>query len=478
MQRNEIPERLLKALEDSGQEAVLRFWEDLDPSARQKLLEQVEKLDLEKVEALVRGDDLFRPPHATGPLVPAPVVRVDEDPDFATHSRAIREGEDLLARGKVGIILVAGGQGSRLGFDGPKGCLPVGVFSGKTLFQLHAESIARLSSQFQMEIPWYIMTSVANDDATRAFFAEHEYFGLPPDSVSFFRQGMLPALDADGRLLLESRERIFLSPDGHGGVYSAFLESGGLDDAERRGVEHLFYFQVDNPLVRIADPLYMGLHSLSRAEMSLKVLRKSEPYEKLGVVTVDKGRHRIIEYSDLPPEEAERRDPSGELHHWAGSIAIHVFHLPFFRRVATGARSAAGIHLPFHIAKKKIPSVDSEGRPTEVEGRKYETFVFDALPFAERVLNLEVVREREFAPIKNPTGVDSLESSRELLLAEHGRWLREAGVQVEGGVEVSPRAALSADDLRESLPPDAPRLCPGNVHVERGPDGAVRIEPV
>jgi UDP-N-acetylglucosamine/UDP-N-acetylgalactosamine diphosphorylase len=478
MQRKEIPERLLKALQDSGQQAALRFWDDLDASARKTLVEQLERMDLEKVKALARGDGLFHSPDTAGPLVPAPVVRVGEDPDFATHADAIREGRELLARGKIGIILVAGGQGSRLGFEGPKGCLPVGVFSGKTLFQLHAESIGRLSSQFEVEIPWYIMTSVANDGATRAFFSEHEYFGLPPDSVVFFRQGMLPALDADGKLLLESRERIFLSPDGHGGVYPAFLESGGLDDAERRGVEHLFYFQVDNPLVRIADPLYLGLHSLSRAEMSLKVLRKSEPYEKLGVVTVDAGRHRIIEYSDLPAEEAELRDPSGELHHWAGSIAIHVFHLPFFRRVATGARSSGGIHLPFHIAKKKIPSLDSEGRPTEVEGRKYETFVFDALPFAERVLNLEVVREREFAPIKNRTGVDSLESSRELLLAEHGRWLREAGVQVDGGVEVSPRAALSADDLRESLPPNAPRHAPGNVHVERASDGTVRIEPV
>jgi UDP-N-acetylglucosamine/UDP-N-acetylgalactosamine diphosphorylase len=285
---------------------------------------------------------------------------------------------------------------------------------------------------------------------------------------------MLPAVDDRGKLVLETRSRVFLSPNGHGGVFDAFRRSGALEDATRRGLEHLFYFQVDNVLIRIADPVFMGFHALRGSDYSLKLLRKTGPYEKLGVVVMENGgRHRLIEYSDLTKEEAERRGADGELVYWAGSPAIHAFSLAFFRKIAEGS-----IALPYHVARKSIPTVDDSGRPTEVQGRKFESFVFDALPYAGRVLNLEVRREEEFAPVKNRTGEDSLESAHALLVEEHRRWLREAGATVAGRAEVSPRVALCAEDLQMRLPEEARRAYPGDVIVERGPQGTVEVRAI
>jgi len=471
MRGPEIPLDLLATYRALGQEHVLRFWGELEPERRRSLAEQLAAVDLPKLQDLAAGRGIFHAAAGSVSRSPAPVVKLGEEPPFATRKEAIAEGERLLSAGKVGIFLVAGGQGSRLGFEGPKGCLSAGPLSGKSIFQLHAEKIAHLSARYGVTLPWFVMTSPANDAATRAFFEEHRHFGLEAGSVFFFPQAMLPALDDRGKLILESKDRIFLSPDGHGGVYSAFLRSGHIEEAERRGIEHLFYFQVDNILIRIADPLFIGLHALAHAEMSLKVLRKSGPYEKIGAVVVEEGKHKVIEYSDLSAEEAERHDAAGELAYWAGSIAIHAFHLPFFRRVAEGS-----ILLPYHVARKKIPAVDSSGLPAQVEGRKFETFVFDALPAARAVVNLEVRREEEFAPVKNRTGVDSLESAQALLVAEHARWLREAGVEVDGRAEVSPLVALGPEDLGKKLPRPSRRRYPGDIVVDRGPDGKMAIQ--
>lgn len=468
------PSDILARYRSLGQEHVFRFWAELGDADRDALSDQLRAVDIERIVRLAEGEGVVGPELVAGHRAQAPVVRLDEEPPFATRKVARAAGERLIEEGKVGVILVAGGQGSRLGFDGPKGCLPVAPLSGKTLFRLHAEKIAALSAQHGPPVPWYIMVSQANAAATRESFVRNLYFGLPPETVFFLEQAMLPAVDDEGKLVLETTARVFLSPNGHGGVFDAFRRSGALQDASRRGLEHLFYFQVDNVLIRIADPVFMGLHALGGSDYSLKLLRKTGPREKLGVVVVgEDGRHRLIEYSDLTEEEAERRGPDGELVYWAGSPAIHAFRLDFFRRVAEGS-----IELPYHVARKKVPTVDDAGRPTEVLGRKFESFVFDALPFASRVLNLEVLREEEFAPVKNRTGEDSLESAQALLIEEHRRWLREAGATVAGRAEVSPRVALSADDLRVRLPEEARRAWPGDVIVERGPRGSVEVREV
>jgi UDP-N-acetylglucosamine/UDP-N-acetylgalactosamine diphosphorylase len=452
---------------------VFCFWDQLSTAGRRALLEQLEGIDLGLLRRLCSGKDLAGTDAPCGERTSAPVVRLGEEAEFASRAEGVAIGRKLLEEGKAGVLLVAGGQGSRLGFEGPKGCFPIGPLSGKSIFQLHAEKILALSSTSGKPLPWYIMVSSANEAATRRFFETHRYFGLGEENVFFFVQEMLPALDSAGKLLLESRGRIFTSPNGHGGVYEAFLESGGLDDAERRGIEHLFYFQVDNVLIRIADPLFMGLHALSGAEMSLKVLRKSDPFEKIGVVAAEDGHCKVIEYSDLSEEEARRQDPEGNLVFWAGSIAIHAFRVSFFRRVAEGT-----VRLPYHVARKKIQCVDSRGNGAQVEGLKYESFVFDALPSARKALNLEVRREEEFAPVKNKSGVDSIESAQALLIAEHRRWLREAGATAMGRAEISPLVALGPEELVERLPPEGKQPYPGDVIVEPGPRGMAVVRTV
>ncbi|HVR74749.1 MAG TPA: UTP--glucose-1-phosphate uridylyltransferase, partial [Planctomycetota bacterium] len=398
-----MPTEVFAAFRRAGQEHVFRFWNEIDENGRIALVRQARSIDLNLVRELATGRGLAPHPDPAAEKGPAPVLALGEEPRFARRAHAMRVGGDLLKAGKVGTFLVAGGQGSRLGFEGPKGCLPAGPLSLKSLFQLHAEKVLALSERHGARMPIYIMTSIANDPATRAFFERHGFFGLRPENVLFIPQKMLPALDAAGKLVLEGTSRLFLSPNGHGGAYEAFKDGGALADAERRGLEHIFYFQVDNPLVRIADPLFLGFHALAGSEMSLKVLRKTGPEEKIGVVALEDEKTKVLEYSDLSPEDAARLDPSGGLLFWAGSIAIHAFSLPFFRRVAAG-----GITLPFHAARKKVLSVDEGGAPIEIEATKHETFIFDALPFARKSLCVEVERKEEFAPIKNQKGVDSL----------------------------------------------------------------------
>jgi UDP-N-acetylglucosamine/UDP-N-acetylgalactosamine diphosphorylase len=466
-----VPSELLEAFRSAGQEHVFQHWQELGASARENLLGQLREVDLGLLRRLGAASSA-QPSGRPVDRKPTEVLRLGAEPAETSRAAAVHEGWRLLREGKVGVFLVAGGQGSRLGFDGPKGCLPAGPLSGKTLFQLHAEKISRLKARAGASLPWYVMTSAANDDDTRRYFEEHRYFGLPREDVRFLRQRMLPALDTRGKLILASSSELFLSPNGHGGAYSAFRESGCLEDARSRGIEHLFYFQVDNILIRIADPLFLGLHSLGGSEMSFKVLRKTGPDEKIGVVAVENGKPTVVEYSDLSPEEARLRDAAGDLVYWAGSIAIHAFRLDFFARVAEG-----GIELPYHAARKSIPALGADGRTAEVDGVKFETFVFDALPFTKRHLHLEVRREEEFGPIKNRTGVDSLETAQALLVEEHRRWLLEAGVPAKGKVEVSPLAAIDPRELADRLDPMPAPIGDADVEVEPDASGRVKLAP-
>ncbi len=349
---------------------------------------------------------------------------------------------------------MAGGQGTRLGFDKPKGMFPIGPVSQATLFQILAEQVLARSRRAGKPIPYFVMTSDATHDETIAFFTEHNFFGLPRGDVFFFAQGNMPAVDATtGKLLLADKATLSTSPDGHGGMLAALAKAGLLDEMRRRGIDFLHYHQVDNPTAIVCDPVFLGFHAERQAEMSVKVVAKRLAGERMGVAVDVDGRTQIIEYSDLPPEVAAKTDERGELLLWAGSTAIHVFSRAFLDRVAHSETA-----LPFHIAHKKVPCCDEHGAPVAPEREnayKFERFIFDALPAATRSLVLETDRAREFNPVKNASGDDSPATAREALLRLHRGWLREAGVEVDDQtpVEVSPLFALDADEIRGKVRP-------------------------
>ncbi len=440
-----------------GQEHALRWWPELTPSQRQRLHQQLAGIDLEQLQRLFHQTEPAATPEQA--VRPAPVLRLartfeDRERDW----RARTCGEMALKAGQVAVILVAGGQGTRLGFEGPKGTYPIGPLSGKSLFQIHAEKVLALGRRYDAPLPLYVMTSAENDADTRSFFDEHEWFGLDPDQVVFFTQGTMPALDcATGRLVLAAKDRLATSPDGHGGALHALSAGGHLADLARRGIQYLFYYQVDNPLVMVADPTYLGHHIEAVAEMSLKVVPKLSPQEKLGVAAEVDGRVRIIEYSELPPEAAARRGSDGGLELWAGSIAVHIFNLSFLERLA-----AEGTALPFHRAVKKVPYLDEHGRlvhPDRPNAVKFESFVFDALPLARKALVVATRRAKEFEPLKNAEGENSPETVRRAMSNLFAAWLNSAGIEVarraDGSaavpIEISPLLALDAEEFRRRL---------------------------
>lgn len=294
------------------------------------------------------------------------------------------------------------------------------------------------------------MTSRANHDETVSFFREHEWFGLDEGDVYIFPQNMIPSLDMNGKLILETRASVFKNPDGHGGSLTALRTSGVLDDLKARGIDIISYFQVDNPLVRIIDPVFIGFHALRRAEVSSKAVAKAYPEEKVGVfVRYPDGSTSVIEYSDLPQEKARETDAEGRLLYWAGSIAIHLFDRSFVERITSGE----GASLPYHTAVKSIRGMTKQG-VREIQGLKFEKFVFDALPLTNRNVVFETLREEEFAPVKNPSGIDSVESARAMMDAQARRWLSSRGVVVPTGVktiEISPLVAACPEDIDAGL---------------------------
>ncbi len=438
---------------EAEQGHVFRFFDDLTTDQRALLLSQLRSIDLSLVKRLIEKHLVIDAAPHTALLAPAPVIPIATTPSqLADEAESRRVGEAALKAGRVAVIVVAGGQATRLGFDAPKGTFPIGPVSGKSLFQIHAEKILALGRRHGKALPLVVLVSPDNHAATRRFFEEQRWFGLQAEEVGFFEQGMLPALDRDGRLLLAERGRIFLSPDGHGGVYRALAESGWLEKLAKRGVDTLFYFQVDNPLVIVADPVFIGHHLRHGAELSLKVVAKRDAAEKVGVFALVDGKPGIVEYSDLPDEQREARQASGGLVFGAGSIAIHAFHLPFFERLGRDA-----LALPYHLARKKVPYVDERGdvvSPSEPNGIKFESFVFDGLPLAKSVVAMEVRRTEEFAPVKNKTGEDSPESSRAAQSALFRLWLADAGFPVidsQAAVEIGPLYALDRGELQEKL---------------------------
>ena len=429
---------LQRHLDAHGQGHVLAHWERLDPHAQAHLAAQVLALDLAQLSQLFRQGER---------QTQRDLAHLQPVEPLALDPAARPLGEQTLRQGQCAVLLVAGGQGSRLGFEQPKGMYPIGPLSGKSLFQLHAEKVLALRRRYAAEVPFLIMTSPATHQATEAFFAAHGYFGLPAESVWFFQQGTMPALEVQtGRLLLETPGSLFLSPDGHGGCLMALAGSGLLGRLKQRGVRTLFYLQVDNPLVAIADPIFLGMHRQHQAEVSSKCVAKRDASERAGVFAQSAGRCYIVEYSDLPAELATQTTPDGRLRFWAASPAIHLFEVSFLERMT----AEQGRAMPFHVARKKVPHLDDPQPQTE-NALKFERFIFDVLPHAQRWLVVETRREDEFAPLKNAQGHDSPDTVRAALLAQATRWLEQAGAKAQGAVELSPLFALDADDLRRKV---------------------------
>lgn len=460
-----VEDALRERLQRHGQAHVLRFWRELDPDAQRRLASQLEAVDLGLIDRLVR--DLVRAEPTSGldttRVRPAAIRRLPRtDGERVARRHVAERGAAALDDGEVAVVLVAGGQGSRLGFDGPKGTYPIGPVSGASLFQIHAEKVVALGRRHGRTVPLYVMTSPENHEATVDFFEANHRFGL--DHLRFFVQGQMPAVDREtGRLLLAGKDRLALSPDGHGGTLDALAAPGPdggpscLDEMRDRGIRTIFYFQVDNPMVQIADPAFLGLHREAAADVSFKVVEKIDPAERVGVVVEIDGRPTVIEYSDLPAELAERREPDGSLTLSAGSIAIHLFERAFIERIVGQAE------LPYHRAVKKVRYLDESGTPVdpvEPNGVKFERFIFDTLPLASRYAVVETDRRIEFEPLKNATGPDSPATVRQRMSDLHAGWLEAAGATVtrrsDGsvpfGVEISPLFALDAGELREKIP--------------------------
>ena len=448
---------LLATLEPHGQQHLLAFWDELDPASRQSLAEQIRRIDYELIDRLYRQrdaqDNVRELADRSGP---PPAFRLDASKNRFSPEEARKAGRRALAAGEVGVALVAGGQGTRLGFDHPKGMYRIGPISKRSLFRIHIEKLIARQRRHGAAIPMCLMTSPATHRETVEFFAEHDRFGLPEDDLTIFCQGTMPAVDATtGKVLLAEKGRIAVSPDGHGGMLAALVDSGVLERMQRRSIRHLFYFQVDNPLVDVCWPEFLGYHLLAGSEFSSQVIAKQEPLEKVGNVVEVDGRLKVIEYSDLPDDIARRRDPDGSLSIWAGSIAVHAMDVAFLRRMADTADA-----LPFHVARKKVVHVDPAGQraePQRSDAIKFERFIFDLLPSASDAIVMEIDPTEGFAPLKNAPGADhdTPEAVRAAMVAQHRRWLEAAGAEVADGVdvEIGPLWALNADEVAEKTPP-------------------------
>ena len=420
-------------------------------SSSAELFKQVQALDWDELKSALNEcvfkKDAVGLPNEYGPASYFPLVPESHDQE-ELYDRAFKHGEDMIRAGKTAAFTVAGGQGTRLGYEGPKGTLPVSPIKNKPLFQLFAEQIRGIAEKYEVTIPWYIMCSPLNLEATTSHFKKNNYYGLGKENLQFFTQGVMPATDFDGNLLLASQDNLALSPNGHGGSLKALIDSGSITDMAQRGVEHVSYFQVDNPLVSIINPLFIGLHDLQTSDMSSRSLTKTGPFEKLGNFVSTGDRISIIEYSDLPEEKALEKEEDGRIKYRAGSPAIHILRRDFIEQFASGE-----IKLPYHRAEKKVAHLNENGdlvTPEKPNAVKFETFVFDALPLAKNPLILEADRLEEFSPVKNKTGIDSLESSRSDQSKRAKRWLKKAGYSVneESIVEISPRTFPSAHDLQ------------------------------
>lgn len=469
-------------LTENGQDHLLQFWVSLDQRERQTLLADIANIDFPLMNRLIDQWVLHDPPpERFNRIAPIPLIpKIDPNRPDAIEAR--EAGETALRDGRVGLFLVAGGQGTRLGFDGPKGAYRIGPISGKSFFAFHAEKIHNLQRRYGCILPWYVMTSDANDAATRAFFSDNDHFGLSPSNVMFLKQRMVPCVDDQGKFILAEKGCLATNPNGHGGCIPAMVENGVIADARERGIDILSYFQVDNWTAKVADPYFIGYHILRNAEMSSKNQRKNHVREAVGVHCSCDGEYRVIEYSELDiyPQLLEL-DKQRNMVHSAGNPAIHILSVDFVDRICQHYDD-----FPWHRAHKKIPYVDETGQTVEPEkpnGYKFETFIFDALRFIRhKPVALEIDRAGEYTPIKQFTGENSVEAAWNSMNEYWAQWLQAAGYTVPRDpsgriaikIEISPRFALTQEEFRANI---AGHELDTAHDLALGPDGEHLVNP-
>ncbi|MEZ3444848.1 MAG: UDPGP type 1 family protein [Lachnospiraceae bacterium] len=396
---------LIDRLEEHGQEHIIEAYKKLDAAGKEKLAAQVEKIDW-SIVAMAGHGDLAQ---ERGKLEPLSALEVSE----IEKNRAKYEtlGLDAIRAGKVGAVLLAGGQGTRLGSDGPKGKYNIGLTKEVFIFERLIRNLSDVTDKAGCYVPLYVMTSDKNNDETIAFFEEKNYFGYPKDYVLFFKQEMAPSVDFNGKLYMEAPDSLSLSPNGNGGWFYSMAVTGVLKDIKARGVEWLNIFAVDNVLQRIADPVFVGATLDSGCVSGAKVVRKAEPMEKIGVLCLEDGRPSIVEYYEMTEEIINSRNADGELSYNFGVILNYLFRVDKLEEIMSAK-------MPVHVVEKKIPYINEKGeviKPETPNGYKFELLVLDMIHLFENCLSYEVVRDYEFAPIKNKTGVDSVDSARALL---------------------------------------------------------------
>jgi UDP-N-acetylglucosamine/UDP-N-acetylgalactosamine diphosphorylase len=459
--------------EKSQQDHVFAFYDELDTEEKAALYDQLQTIDPHRINVL--ADKALHPPkqshedkqpsieplptEASASLLDSEQKQVDE---------WYKAGLDLIAENKVAVVLMAGGQGTRLGSSDPKGCFDIGLPSKKSLFQMQAERIFKIQelakkqkgSEQPPAVPWYVMTSGPTRKPTEKFFEEHNYFGLPKENVIVFEQGVLPCISNEGKILMESKSRVAVAPDGNGGIYEALIMSGARQDMSKRGIEHVHAYCVDNCLVKVADPVFLGFSASKDVDIATKVVRKRAAKEPVGLIVQKNGKPDVVEYSEIDKEMAEAKDSSDLLKYRAANIVNHYYSFRFFEDIERWSH-----RLPHHVAKKKIPYMDTESgktvKPEKPNGIKLEQFVFDVFPFIgmDKFACLEVERKQEFSPLKNAkgTGEDDPDTSKRDIMQQGAQWARDAGATVisegdETGIEVSPLISYVSIYLPSTMP--------------------------
>lgn len=395
----------MKIWEDNNQKYIKAMMEKNTAEQNEELKKRLEQIDFSVLEHIERKETV----NERGVFAPLDAVEVGEIESRGDEFKEI--GLKAIREGKVGAVLLAGGQGTRLGLDRPKGTLNIGVTKELYLFEQLLRNLMDVTDEAGVYVPLYIMTSNINNADTTAFFEEHDYFGYPKDYVKFFVQEMVPACDYEGRIYMESQTEVAMSPNGNGGWFSSMVNAGLLSDIKERGIEWINVFAVDNCLQRIADPMFVGATIAYGCESGAKVVRKAAPDERVGVLCTEDGKPSIAEYYEMTEEMATARKENGDLKYGFGVILNYLFSEKKLEQIVDA-------RMPIHVVEKKIPYMDVDGtfvKPEQPNGYKFETLVLDMVHMMDDCIPYEVVREREFAPIKNLHGVDSLDSARELM---------------------------------------------------------------
>lgn len=388
-----------------GQEQLLKYVDEISPAEADKLKAQIEELDFDVLSALSNSNEVLKRGKIT-PLESLELSEIEKHKD--EYEKA---GIEALKAGKVAAVLLAGGMGTRLGSDAPKGVFNIGKTRDLYIFECLINNMMKVVDRIGRYIRLYVMTSDLNYEATVSFFNEKNFFGYPKDQVIFFKQAMAPCCDMNGKVFLESKSKVSTSPNGNGGWFLSMIRSKVIDDVKKNGIEWFNVFAVDNVLQYICDPVFIGATILNKRDIGAKVVRKNHPDEKVGVVCLEDGKPSIVEYYELTDSMRDEVDERGERVYNFGVILNYLFNVSSLEEIVKTS-------LPYHVVDKKIPYIDENGNPVKPEepnGHKFEQLVLDMIHMSDSCLPFEVVREKEFAPIKNKTGIDSVESAQALL---------------------------------------------------------------